>query len=138
MLGCIPRSPSPAIDISDDEADQPVVKPESDSLTTDSSNDQPNTPLTRSAGSSDERRRQIAVLEVNDILSLRPCASLTHSQAQITDLKRADVEAEAANTGTVIKNEGVSVKRERDGEGNQGSRQRRRTSKIEHVDLTDD
>ena len=71
MLGCIPRSPSPAVDISDDEADQPVVKPESDSFTTDSSNDQSNTPLTRSAGSSDERRRQIAALEVIHILSLR-------------------------------------------------------------------
>ncbi|KAL9075342.1 MAG: hypothetical protein Q9161_001719 [Pseudevernia consocians] len=114
-------SPSPAVDISDDEADQPVVKPESDSLTTDSSNDQSNTPLTRSAGSSDERRRQIAALE-----------------ALITNLKRADVEAEAANTGTGIKNERFGVKRERDEEGNQGSRQRRRTSKIEHVDLTDD
>lgn len=117
MMGCIPRSPSPAIDISDDDANEPVIKPESNSSTMDNSS------MTRNAGSTGELLRQIQVLN-----------------ARITDLERGNVKAEATNTGITIKDEGVGVKRERQGDdGNEGSRQRRRTSvKVEHVDLTDD
>ena len=66
--------------------------------------------------------------------------SLTLSQARITDLERLKVKTEAANTDPIVKFEGSSLKRERkDDGGNEGSRQRRRTSfKVEHVDLTDD
>lgn len=134
MMGCIPRSPSPAIDISDDDANEPVIKPESNSSTMDNSS------MTRNAGSTGELLRQIQVLNVGQILSVRPLPLLTHSQARITDLERGNVKAEATNTGITIKDEGVGVKRERQGDdGNEGSRQRRRTSvKVEHVDLTDD
>ena len=128
MLGCIPRSPSPAIEISDDEANKPVVKSVSDSL------------MTGNARSLDELLRQIQILNVVHILSLRPSLSLTQSKARITDLERAKVNAEPANTDTVIKDEGVSVKREREEDGgNEGSRPKRRAVvKIEHVDLTDE
>lgn len=114
MLGCIPRSPSPAIN---------------NSNTT-----------TGTAGSSDEMLRQIQVLNVGHIPFLQPSPSLTHLQARITDLERDKIKAEAANTGSVIKNEGAGVKREREEDDSQKeSRQRRRTAaQIEHIDLTGD
>lgn len=75
MLGCIPRSPSPVVEISDDEAKEPVVKPESTSFMTDSSSDPSTTSAMGSAGSPDELRRQIQVLNVHHIPTLR---SLPH------------------------------------------------------------
>ena len=114
MLGCIPRSPSPAIEVS-------------------------NT-VTGTAGSSDEMLRQIQVLTVSPIPFLQPLTTLTHLQARITDLERDKIKAEAANNSTVIKNERIGVKREREEDDSQKeSRQRRRTAvQIEHVDLTGD
>lgn len=133
-MGCIPRSPSPAIDIPNDEANEPVIKPERNSSTMD------NPSMTRNAGSTDELLRQIQVLNVGHILSLRSLPSLTHTQTRITDLERVKIKAEATNTGTAVKDEGFSLKREREeDDGKGGARQRRRTSiKVEHVDLTDE
>ena len=62
MMGCIPRSPSPAIGKPDDEAKEAVIKPESNSSTTSS--------MTTSGGSSDELLRQIQILNVRHILCL--------------------------------------------------------------------
>ncbi len=140
MLGCIPRSPSLAIDISDDENHEPVVRPASNRSDTDNSNDESDTRMALRATSSDKLRRETEILKVIYILSLQSSPPLEHSQARITDLERANVETEAANTGTVIKDEGVSIKREREeGDSKERLSQRLRTSvEIEHVDLTDD
>lgn len=139
MLGCIPRSPSPAIEISDDESHEAAVKPENSSFMTGSSNDPSNTSLTGSAGSPGELLRQIQVLNVDHILSLPFLPSLTYFQARIIDLERVNVKAEELNSGTVIKEEGSSAKRKREEDGTGSSSQRRRMpAKIEHVDLTDD
>lgn len=140
MLGCILRSPSPSINISDDETAESIVKPESNPSTTNSSINQSHVSVTSGAGSADQMLRQIQVLTVGHIPFLQPLRSLTYPQARITDLERANIKPEAATTGTLVKSEGVGVKREREeDEGQQDSRQRRRTAvKIEHIDLTDD
>ena len=77
MVGCIPRSPSPAIDISDHEADETVTKSESSPSMMDSSNDQSNTSMKTSAGSPSELLRQIQILNVcyiffSSVFSLHP------------------------------------------------------------------
>ena len=96
--------------------------------------------MTSSAISSDELLRQVQVLTVGHIPPLQPLTTLTHPQARITDLERDKIKAEAANNSTVIKNERIGVKREREEDDSQKeSRQRRRTAvQIEHVDLTGD
>ena len=63
MLGCIARSPSPAISISDEEAEQPLIKPEKNISLTDSST---------ATTAPDDLLRQIQILNVGPILRLRP------------------------------------------------------------------
>ncbi len=78
MLGCIPRSPSPAIDITVDDADEPAVKSETNSSTMDSFKDKSTTPMTTNAASSNELLRQIQILNVGRIISLGSLPPLTH------------------------------------------------------------
>ena len=136
MLGCIPRSPSRAIEISDDEDHEPVVRLASNRSGTDNSTDESDTRMALRATSSNKLRREIEILKVIYILSLRSSPPLTLSQTRIIDLERSNVKTEVANAGTAIKHE-VSIKREREEDtGKQRSNQRRRTSV--KIDLTDD